>query len=127
MTFLGMFTAAYTLMDRDTWQTCQSTTNPVEAINRESVPKDGRQTSLVEILGHLYRSDKVYASKKVAAINNITTSYRNKSQSSQEARRERKRTWRRRSDFCDDRNAEGITIIHLPFYISSISISRTSK
>ena len=109
-----MFTAAFTLMGKEQWEACTSTTNPVESINRESVPKDGRQTSLVEILGHLYRTDKVYASKKVAAMHNITTTYRDRSEGSQEIRRERKRTWRRRSDVCGSDDAEGIKSYAIP-------------
>ena len=93
-----MFTTAFTLMDEEQWEACTSTTNPVESINRESVPKDGRQKSLVEVLSHLYRVDKVYVAKKVAATSNVSTSYRDQTESSQEKRRERKRKWRRRSD-----------------------------
>ena len=81
-----------------TWEACTSTTNPVESINRESVPKDGRQKSLVEVLSHLYRIDKVYVAKKVAATSNVSTLYRDQTESIQEKRRERKRKWRRRSD-----------------------------
>ena len=93
-----MFTTAFTLMDEEQWEACTSTTNPVESINRESVPKDGRQKSLVEMVSHLYRVDKVYVAKKVAATSNVSTSYRDQTESSQEKRRERKRKWRRRSD-----------------------------
>ena len=93
-----MFTTAFTLMDEEQWEACTSTTNPVESINRESVPKDGRQKSLVEMVSHLYRVDKVYVAEKVAATSNVSTSYRDQTESSQEKRRERKRKWRRRSD-----------------------------
>ena len=58
-----MFTTAFTLMDEEQWEACTSTTNPVESINRESVPKDGRPKSLVEMLSHLYLVDKVYVAK----------------------------------------------------------------
>lgn len=112
MNNIGMFTTAFTLMEERQWQSCTSTTNPVESINRESVPKDGRQTSLGEVLSHLYRIDKVYASKKVAATSNVTTTYRNQSDESQEKRRERKRKWRRRSEVKDkDTDPEGIYFI----------------
>ena len=70
-----MFTTAFTPMDEEQWEARTSTTNPVESINRESVPKDGKQKSLVEVLSHLYRVDKVYVSKKVAATRNVSTSY----------------------------------------------------
>lgn len=59
-----MFTAAFTLMNEGQWEACTSTTNPLESINRESVPKDGPQKSLSEVLTHLYRIDKIYAAKK---------------------------------------------------------------
>ena len=83
---IGMFTAVFTLMDKGQWEACTSTTNPVESINRESVPKDGRQKSLSEVLTHLYQTDKIYAAKKVAASNNVSTTYRDQSPSSQEKR-----------------------------------------
>ena len=53
-------------MDEGQWEACTSTTNPVESINRESLPKDGWQKSLCEALTHLYRIDKIYAAKNVA-------------------------------------------------------------
>ncbi|EDO33100.1 predicted protein [Nematostella vectensis] len=95
---LQMFTKAYTQMTDSQWDSCPSTTNPVESINRESVPKDGRQRTMYEVLSHLYRADKVYAARKVAVDQNVSLTYRDKSQSSQEAQRQRKRTWRRRSE-----------------------------
>ena len=74
-----------------TWEACTSTTNPVECINTESVPKDGRQKSLVEVLSHLYRVDKVYVAKKVAATSNVSTWYRDQTEySRKKARKEKK-------------------------------------
>ena len=105
--FSGMFTAAFTLMGKEQWEACTSTT--------KSVPKDSRQTSLIDILGHLYRTDKVYASKKVAAIHNIITTYRDRSESGQEIRREGNRTWRHRSNVCGSDDAEGINSYAIPF------------
>ena len=69
-------------MDEEQWEACTSTTNPVESINRESLPKDGTQKSLVEVLSHLHRVDKVYVAKKVAATSNFSTSYRDQTESS---------------------------------------------
>ena len=103
-----MFTAAFTLMEEGQWEASTPTTNPVESINRESVPKDGRQKSRGEVLSHLYRIDKVYVAKKVAAISNVSTSYRDQSEESVEKRRERKRKWRRRSDV-KETDAQGIS------------------
>ena len=40
--------------------------------------------SLSKVLTHLYRIDKFYAAKKVAASNNVSTTYRDQSPSSQE-------------------------------------------
>jgi len=84
----------------------------VESINRESVPKDGRQKSLSEVLTHLHLIDKIYAAKKVAASNNVSTTYRDESPYSQEKRRERKRKWRRRSEVTvADNNPQGMFFI----------------
>lgn len=107
---IGMFTAAFTLMDQGQWEACTSTTNPVESINRESVPKDGRQKSLSEVLTHLYRTDKIYAAKNVAATNNVSTTYRDQSPSSQEKRLERKRNWRRRRRYEIKSRANNVNI-----------------
>lgn len=87
-----MFTTAFTLMDEEQWEACRSTTNPVESINRESVPKDGRPKSVVEVLSHLYLVDKVYVAKKMAATSNVSTSYRDQteSKSRKKARKEKK-------------------------------------
>ena len=96
-------------MTKEQWEACPSTTNPVESINRESVyiPKDGMQTSFHEILAHLYRLDKVFACKHLAALQNVTLSYRDLSESPQEARRERKRKWRRRNEHGSGNDAQG--------------------
>ena len=57
----------------------------------ESVPKDGRQKSLVEVLSHLYRVNKVYVAKKVAATSNVSTLYRDQTEySTKKATKEKK-------------------------------------
>lgn len=107
--YTGMFTAAFTLMNQNQWESCPSTTNPVESINRESIQKDGHVKSLTEVLSHIYRMDRVYAARKVAALHHVTTSYRSKTPLSRETRNTQKRKWRRsinsRKD--EDHDAQG--------------------
>lgn len=85
-----MFTKAFKEMDNSKLVECPKTTNPVERVNRSSVPVGGGQKTLKAILENIYQEDRLKAAKHVSATGNVSVSYRNETSS-------RKRIWRRTS------------------------------
>lgn len=83
---LAMFTRAYKEMTDKDWDEGPKTTNPVEALNRQSF-KEGSST-LHALLENIHLEDRVQAVKIAASNCNVTTSY-NTTPSKQ---RKRKRT-----------------------------------
>jgi len=75
---------AYTALTAAEWDDLPATTNPVESINRQSIPSNVKQVSLKPLIEHLYLEDKRQAILQVASEANITISYHTK-------KRERKR------------------------------------
>ena len=75
---LEMFTAAYTVMGKN-WTDCPETTNPVEHINKDSIPRSkDHKKNLWSVVDNIYRCDKLAAAKRVAVTKNVTISYVNK-------------------------------------------------
>ena len=70
---LAMFTRAYKEMADKDWDEGPKTTNPVEALNRQSF-KEGSST-LHALLENIYLEDRVQAVKIAASNSNVTTSY----------------------------------------------------
>lgn len=68
-----MSTRAYSQMPNQDWDEGPSTTNPVEALNRQSF-REG-STTLCALLENIYREDRVQAIKMAASTSNVTTSY----------------------------------------------------
>ena len=75
---------AYTTLTAAEWDDLPATTNPVESINRKSIPSNVKQVSLKPLIEHLYLEDKRQAILQVASEANITISHHTK-------KRERKR------------------------------------
>ena len=73
-----MFTKAYTLLSEETWEKAPNTNNPVESINKQSIPEKGNSLEL--LLENIYREDRVQAAKVVAAGKNVLLSYRDNSE-----------------------------------------------
>jgi len=69
-----MFTKAYTLLSEETWEKAPNTNNPVEGINKQSIPEKGN--SLEPLLENIYPEERVQAAKVVAAGKNVSLSYR---------------------------------------------------
>ena len=70
-----MFTKAYTLLPKETWEKGPNTNkNPVESINKHSIP--GKGNSLEPLLENIYREDRVQAAKVAGALKNVSLSYR---------------------------------------------------
>ena len=92
-----MFTKAYTLLSEDTWEQAPNTNNPVESINRQSIPERGN--SLEPLLENIYREDRVHAAKVIGASMNVSLSYRDNSDEARGRRNDkRKRKRYSRSD-----------------------------
>lgn len=70
---LAMFTRAYKEMTDKDWDEGPKTTNPVEALNRQSF-KEGSST-LHALLENIHLEDRVQAVKIAASNCNVTTSY----------------------------------------------------
>ena len=75
---------AYSSLEDDEWDDLPGTTNPVESINRQSVPGNTKAVSLKPLIEHFYLEDKRHAILQVACNANVTISYHTK-------RRERSR------------------------------------
>ena len=71
---LAMFTRAFKEMTDKDWEQGPSTTNPVEALNRQSLQEGC--TILQTLLENIYLEDRLQAVKMVASKGNITTSYK---------------------------------------------------
>ena len=82
---LVMFTKAFKEMTEKDWEEGPSTTNPVESLNRQSVPDSC--TVLRTLLENIYLEDRLHAVKTAACNDNVTTSY-----SASPVRTKRKRT-----------------------------------
>ncbi|XP_020606686.1 uncharacterized protein LOC110060140 [Orbicella faveolata] len=63
---LKMFTTAFTEMEACNWSACPDTTNPVEHINKDSIPAKEYK--------NIYRCDKLAAAKRLAVLSNVTIS-----------------------------------------------------
>ena len=69
---------AYSSLVDDEWDDLPGTTNPVESINRQSVPGNAKAVSLKPLIEHFYLEDKRHAILQVACNANITISYHTK-------------------------------------------------
>ena len=71
---LAMFTRAFKEMDEKDWEEGPCTTNPVEALNRQSLQESC--TVLHTLMENIYREDRLQAVKTAVCDGNVTTSYR---------------------------------------------------
>ncbi len=92
---LEMFTTAYTLMEPCHWSACPETTNPVEHINKDSIPPRENKKTIWVVLDNLYRCDKLAAAKRVAVTSNVTINYSIRQDEARKETAARKRKWRR--------------------------------
>ena len=71
---------AFSSLEDDDWDKLPGTTNPVESINRQSVPVNVKAVSLKPLIEHFYLEDKRQAIQQVASKANVTISYHVKKQ-----------------------------------------------
>ena len=69
---------AFSDLDNNDWDDLPGTTNPVESINRQSVPDNVKSVSLRPLIEHFYLEDKRHAIMQVACDANVTISYHTK-------------------------------------------------
>ena len=62
------------MLPEETWEKGPNTNNPVESINKHSIPDKG--DSLEPLLENIYREDRVQAAKVAGALKNVSLSYR---------------------------------------------------
>ena len=72
---LKKLSIAYSSLSSDEWFDLPSTTNPVESINRQSIPQNQKAVSLKPLVEHIFLEDRRQAILQVAINANITISY----------------------------------------------------
>jgi len=92
---LRKLSKAYSTLANEEWDDLPGTTNPVESINRQSIPENMKSVSLKPLVEHIYLEDRRQAILQVATSANVTITYRKKSK--QRARRPAKPPERRSS------------------------------
>ena len=75
---LKKLSKAYTALPEDDWDDLPGTTNPVESINRQSIPPNMKLVSLKPLIEHMYLEDRRQAILEMAVNANITISYNTK-------------------------------------------------
>ena len=66
---------AFSSLDDDDWDELPEMTNPVEPINRQSIPGNVKAVSLKPLIEHFYLEDKRQAIQQLASRANVTISY----------------------------------------------------
>ena len=71
---LAMFIRAFKEMEEKDWEQGPCTTNPEEALNRQSLQEGS--SILHALMENIYLEDRLHAVKTVACDDNVTTSYK---------------------------------------------------
>ena len=66
------------MLEDEDWDKLRGTTNPVESINRQSIPDGTKLISLKPLVEHIYLEDKRQAILQLATEANVTISYQEK-------------------------------------------------
>ena len=75
---LKKLSKAYSLLPSEDGEDLPGTNNPVESINRQSVPQNVKSVSLKPLVEHFYLEDRRQAILQLAKTANITISYHTK-------------------------------------------------
>ena len=72
---LRKLSKAYSSLSVEDWEDLPGTTNPVESINRQSIPENQKLVSLKPLIEHIYLEDRRQAILEVATTVNTTITY----------------------------------------------------
>ena len=72
---LKKLSKAFSDISEEDWDELQGSNNPVESINRQSVPENAKLVSLKPLIEHIYLEDRRHAALQVATQKGVTISY----------------------------------------------------
>ena len=73
---LRKLSKAFSELDKEDWDDLPGTNNPVESINKQSIPPNSKSVSLKPLVEHMYLEDRRQAVLQVATEKGVSISYR---------------------------------------------------
>ena len=73
---LKKLSKAFSELDQEDWDDLPGTNNPIESINKQSIPPNSKSVSLKPLVEHIYLEDRRQAVLQVATEKGVSISYR---------------------------------------------------